>query len=298
MPIAATRPDDPLSAYFAAVGVRRGDPLLSAAEEIDLGRRYAAGDKAAGDRLATENLRLVAHIAARLKRPGRDLDDRIADGMLGLLRAVERWDPGRGFRFSTYATWWIKNFIARGAEDAGLIRVPCYAQELARKWSGVIDRLRGDLGREPTDEEVARASRLPERARGHATRAFGVLGMVRFERSQAEDVRERVGPDGYLGRIGDEGPGPGESAEAAEATAGARAMLAGLPPREAEILRRRFGIDGPEETLREIGRSLGLTRERVRQIEVQALARLRGDSGHPGPPSPLRALSARLGGPN
>ena len=292
-----TAPSGILDRFFATVNIRPGDALLTAAEEIDLGRRLAAGDRSAGDRLATENLRLVAYIAARLKRPGRDLDDRIADGTLGLLRAVEKWDPSRGYRFSTYATWWVKQFIYRGAEDGGFIRVPSYAQQLSRKWSAIVGRLSAELGRAPTDDEVARAAGVSGTKRENVEQARRVEGMHRAE--DGHDPKEpRAFRSDLLVLIGDRSAGPVERAERAEAdrltAEDVRARLAGLPPRHAEVIRRRFGLGGPEQTLQQVAAAMGVTRERVRQIEAKAMSRLRSGMGRP----PLRALSARIGGPN
>lgn len=244
--------------------------LLSAKDERELAAGIAVGDAAARDRMVRANLRLVVNIARGYTGKGLGLQDLIEEGNLGLLRAVEGFDPGMGTRFSTYASYWIKQSIKRALINTGkTIRIPAYMVELLSKWRRASNRLTEELGRTPTPEEVARVLGLARKKLPIIKKAIRIynstpqtdqpeagwsLGeMVTDERMKAPDVEMLDGDN--LSQV--------------------LRLLETMEPREATILRMRFGLDDNEpRTLKEIGEQLGLTRERVRQIETEALARL------------------------
>lgn len=243
--------------------------LLSADEEKQLARRIAKGDAGAREHMIRANLRLVVSIARRYTHKGLGLMDLIAEGNLGLLRAVERFDPESGFRFSTYATWWIKQAIRRAlSSKVKTIHVPAHMVELITKWKQAASELTARLGREPTTEEVARAIPVAPKRVELIKRAL-----------RAYDASVASGEDmGWIFThvLADErSPGPEKIAfENVEREKIAR-LLAAIDEREAEVLRLRYGlVDGNPRTLREIGERLGLTRERIRQIENEALRKL------------------------
>ena len=247
-------------------------PLLSRAEEQELGQRAAVGDAEARRRLVEGNLRLVVWIAKRYMGRGMPLADLIQEGNLGLLRAAEKFDHRRGLKFSTYATWWVRQAVTRAlAEKRRLIRVPLHKVEMLGKLVRCQERLAQELSREPTVVEVARAM---------GTTAAQVRALLRLDGTPLSLERTLTGETEAT--VGDMVADPNE-AEAPEdrlwrevARAELGLALDALTPREAEVIRLRFGLaGGAPRTLREIGRQIGLTCERVRQIETAALRKLR-----------------------
>jgi RNA polymerase primary sigma factor len=252
--------------------------LLSAEEEVQLARRIAHGDKVAKDTLTEANLRLVVSIARRYSVPGIALADLIQEGCIGLIRAVEKFDPARGFRFSTYATWWIRRSIARAVINQGrTIRIPVYVAEMIHKVVKMTGVLRQELNREPTIDEISSALEItPDRVN--------------------EIMRIAMEPLSLEAPVGDR-----DSAQLADfiqvqngLTAADVAnnlirreqleqVLSRLSDRERDVVRMRFGLDGSApQTLEEVGHHFQVTRERVRQIELRALKKLR----RMGPPDP------------
>jgi RNA polymerase sigma factor (sigma-70 family) len=256
-----------LSAYFGEIS---RIPLLSREDEVALARRVQAGDEAAKTKLTEANLRLVVQVARRYLNRGLPLPDLIEEGNLGLIRAVEKFDPERGTRFSTYATWWIRHFIVRAlANQARMIRLPVHVELLLGRYAKEQQRLSQELGRPPTTEEIARA-----------------LGTTTEQVDELEEIRRHpVSLDAPTGddrgpvaeMIADESADPNTFLlslfrERADLTT----VLDDLAANERLVLRRRFGLEGdPPETLETIGRRLSLTRERVRQIEATGLRKLR-----------------------
>ena len=236
-------------------------PLLTAAEEVELGRRVRAGDRDAADRMASANLRLVVRIAEGYVRRGIDFEDLVGYGNLGLLRAIEGFDSERGIRFSTYASYWVKQAIRRAILDhARPIRVPVHQYSEVVRWRATAAKLRTNLGREPTHDETAAAAGL-SRAKA-ATVAEGAASL-RLSRSGGADL-SLIAFDP-----------PSAAVEEADESAALAVSLAKLDPREAVVIRHRFGLGGTApETLRSIGERIGVNRERVRQIEDIALEKL------------------------
>jgi RNA polymerase primary sigma factor len=248
-----------LAIYLSEI---RGIPLLSREEEVDLARRLRAGDDDAKQRLIESNLRLVVQIARRYFNRGLPLGDLIEEGNLGLIRAVEKFDPERGTRFSTYATWWIRQAIVRAlANQARLVRLPVHIELLLGRYRREQERLTGELGRPPTMEEIARALDMPVERLSKLDEIRQRPMSLDSSRAKATTVDDDDEAD-RLGRL------VRERHELAS-------VLDDLAENERRVLRARFGLDEqPAETLEAIGRRLGLTRERIRQIEQAGLRKL------------------------
>jgi len=229
-------------------------PLLTAAEEVALAKRVERGDLAAKERMINSNLRLVVHVAKRYRGHGVPFGDLIQDGVIGLNRAVEKFDWRKGFKFSTYATWWIRQAVQRSvAGQARTIRVPTHVHERRQTLSRHARKLETELGRPPTEQELAKSTGLKLQ---HVEEALSV------PESRAS-LNSPVGADD-----------PEEVAENALRARAVREALADLPERERRILELRFGLDGEPQSLEAIGAELGLTRERIRQLETHAIAKL------------------------
>ena len=244
-------------------------PLLTAAEEVALAKRVERGDAAAKERMINSNLRLVVSIAKRYQGHDLPLLDLIQDGVIGLNRAVEKFDWRRGYKFSTYATWWIRQACQRAVSNqSATIRVPVHVHERRVKLARASAQLQARLGREPTREELAEASGLPLQ---HVEEALEAA-----EASVSLNQTIGSGDDGELGDLFGDPTASDPEEEAADALRrqAVRRALAKLPDRERRILELRFGFKGDTESLENIGKELGITRERVRQLERSGLARL------------------------
>lgn len=263
--------DDSVRLYLREIGKI---PLLTAEEELALAKKVVAGDKRAKDKMAEANMRLVVSIAKRYSGRGLDFLDLIQEGNTGLLRAVEKFDPDKGFKFSTYATWWIRQAITRAiADQARTIRIPVHMVETINKLLRTQRRMTQELNREPTIEELAKELELePEK--------------VKYVIKIKQDITSL---DAGVGRDGDEEDSvlgdfiededtasPEESAANQLLKEQVVDVLSSLSDREQKILRMRFGLDGGKShTLEEVGLEFAVTRERIRQIEAKALTKLR-----------------------
>lgn len=263
--------DDSVRLYLREIGKI---PLLTAEEELALAKKVVAGDKKAKDKMAEANMRLVVSIAKRYSGRGLDFLDLIQEGNTGLLRAVEKFDPEKGFKFSTYATWWIRQAITRAiADQARTIRIPVHMVETINKLLRTQRRMTQELNREPTIEELAKELEMePEK--------------VEYVMKIKQDITSL---DAGVGRDGDDEDSvlrdfiededsatPEESAASQLLKEQVQAILSTLSDREQKIIKMRFGLEnGKSHTLEEVGQEFAVTRERIRQIEAKALAKLR-----------------------
>jgi RNA polymerase primary sigma factor len=262
-----TAVQSPLETYLREINETA---LLSASEEKELAYRIGDGSKEARDRMVRANLRLVVNIARAYTGKGLPLQDLIEEGNLGLLRAVEGFDPTMNTRFSTYASYWIKQSIKRAlVNSAKTIRIPAYMVELLSKWRRATAKLQDQLKRTPTAEEVAQELQLPKKKLRIVKKAIQL-----YNSTPQTDQAESGWSLGEM--IADERTkGPEDELIEHDNLGHVFEMLETMDPREATILRMRFGLDDSEpKTLKEIGETMGLTRERVRQIENEALERL------------------------
>lgn len=263
--------DDPVRMYLKEIG---RVPLLKADEEVELAKRMQEGDEEAKNQLAEANLRLVVSIAKRYVGRGMLFLDLVQEGNLGLLKAVEKFDYKKGFKFSTYATWWIRQAITRAiADQARTIRIPVHMVETINKLVRVSRQLLQELGTDPTPEQIGAVMDLaPERVRE-------IQKVAQEPVSLETPIGEEE--DSHLGDFieDEEAPAPDEAASYILLKEQLEEVLETLTPREAKVLRLRFGLDdGRSRTLEEVGQEFGVTRERIRQIEAKALRKLRHPS--------------------
>jgi len=261
--------DDSVRLYLREIGKI---PLLNAEEELALAQRVVSGDKLAKDQMAEANMRLVVSIAKRYVGRGLDLLDLIQEGNTGLLRAVEKFDPDKGFKFSTYATWWIRQAITRAiADQARTIRIPVHMVETINKLLRTQRRLTQELNREPSNDEIAKEMEIDVDKVEHIMKIKQDISSL--DASIRDDEEDSVLAD----FIEDEDTvSPEESATGQLLKEQVKDMLGALTEREQKILKLRFGLeDGKSHTLEEVGQEFSVTRERIRQIEAKALAKLR-----------------------
>ena len=263
--------DDPVRMYLQEIGKV---PLLSAAEEIEIAKRMADGDQDAKKQLAEANLRLVVSVAKRYVGRGMLFLDLIQEGNLGLIKAVEKFDYRKGYKFSTYATWWIRQAITRAiADQARTIRIPVHMVETINKLIRVNRQLLQEYGREPRPDEIAREMGISEE------KVREIIKVAQEPVSLETPIGEEE--DSHLGDFipDDDAPAPAEVAAFTLLKEQLMEVLDTLTPREEKVLRLRFGLDdGKARTLEEVGREFNVTRERIRQIEAKALRKLRHPS--------------------
>ncbi|MBC8547037.1 RNA polymerase sigma factor RpoD [Clostridiaceae bacterium NSJ-31] len=263
--------DDPVKVYLKEIG---RVPLLTPEEEIDLATRMAEGDPAARKRLSEANLRLVVSIAKRYVGRGMQFLDLIQEGNLGLIKAVEKFDYTKGFKFSTYATWWIRQAITRAiADQARTIRIPVHMVETINKVKKVSSQLLHKNGHEPTAEEIAEELDMP------VEKVREIMRVAQEPVSLETPIGEEE--DSHLGDFipDDDAPAPADAASHTLLKEQLGDVLQTLTPREEKVLRLRFGLeDGRSRTLEEVGKEFNVTRERIRQIEAKALRKLRHPS--------------------
>lgn len=263
--------DDPVKVYLKEIG---RVPLLSTEEEINLATRMAEGDEYARKRLSEANLRLVVSIAKRYVGRGMQFLDLIQEGNLGLIKAVEKFDHTKGFKFSTYATWWIRQAITRAiADQARTIRIPVHMVETINKVKKVSSQLLHENGHEPTAEEISEKLGMP------VEKVREIMRVAQEPVSLETPIGEEE--DSHLGDFipDDDAPAPAEAASHTLLREQLGDVLQTLTPREEKVLRLRFGLeDGRSRTLEEVGKEFNVTRERIRQIEAKALRKLRHPS--------------------
>lgn len=262
--------DDSVRLYLREIGKI---PLLTAEEELALAHRVVAGEKRAKDKMAEANMRLVVSIAKRYVGRGLDLLDLIQEGNTGLLRAVEKFDPDKGFKFSTYATWWIRQAITRAiADQARTIRIPVHMVETINKLLRTQRRLTQELNREPTNEEIAKEMEIEIEKVEH------IMKIKQDIHSLDQSIRDEGEDESTLADFveDEDAKSPLEAASEQLLKSQVKDMLGILTEREQKILKLRFGLeDGKSHTLEEVGQEFSVTRERIRQIEAKALAKLR-----------------------
>ncbi len=263
--------DDPVKVYLKEIG---RVPLLSSEEEIDLAIRISDGDVAAKQRLSEANLRLVVSIAKRYLGRGMQFLDLIQEGNLGLIKAVEKFDYTKGFKFSTYATWWIRQAITRAiADQARTIRIPVHMVETINKVKKVQSQLLHQNGHEPTAEEISAEIDMP------VDKVREIMRVAQEPVSLETPIGEEE--DSHLGDFipDNDAPAPADAASHTMLREQLSDVLSTLTPREAKVLKLRFGLeDGRSRTLEEVGKEFNVTRERIRQIEAKALRKLRHPS--------------------
>jgi RNA polymerase primary sigma factor len=265
------RTDDPVRMYLKEIG---RVPLLTSEEEVELAKRMEAGDEEAKKHLVEANLRLVVAIAKRYVGRGMQFLDLIQEGNLGLIKAVEKFDYTKGFKFSTYATWWIRQAITRAiADQARTIRIPVHMVETINKLIRISRQLMAELGREPTPEEIAQRMEIT------VDRVHEIMKIAQEPVSLETPIGEEE--DSHLGDFipDDEATAPVDAAAFVLLREQLDDVLDTLTDREQRVLRLRFGLeDGRARTLEEVGQEFGVTRERIRQIEAKALRKLRHPS--------------------
>ncbi len=263
--------DDPVKVYLKEIG---RVPLLSAEEEVELAIKMSQGDVEAKKRLSEANLRLVVSIAKRYVGRGMQFLDLIQEGNLGLIKAVEKFDHTKGFKFSTYATWWIRQAITRAiADQARTIRIPVHMVETINKVKKVNSQLLHENGHEPTNEQIAEKLEMP------VEKVREIMRVAQEPVSLETPIGEEE--DSHLGDFipDEDAPAPSDVASHTMLKEQLAEVLSTLTPREEKVLRLRFGLeDGRSRTLEEVGKEFNVTRERIRQIEAKALRKLRHPS--------------------